>query len=302
MQTTPRVKFDDRSLYLLSTDPRKLKIGRNGITLTIPGIGKVNYKSEETGRRQGEEVIAWVQPRRPDVLTCTTLDKKKVFTIERYNPVDAFNCDREEFAIEDAKVSAHNGYAVERYRTLVATLSSSHSGRTGAALFAVDRRTTELGREMEQQQAVVTAKRDDRKRLHETIERKSARAGISSRLVRKSADVPQALDKLRAAREAVSKKLREAESSGGGDSVAVKTYVLTDDASSQPLSPQQRTGIYWRLYDAANAAQPGLNRFAVTTKALGYVKKITEMTDTEFRKVCHIFESIAKKANNGESQ
>jgi len=72
-----------------------------------------------------------------------------------------------------------------------------------------------------------------------------------------------------------------------------KVFVL--DAPAEPLTPKQRNGMYWRLWKAAEAAQPGVNRFALTSRVLGRVKKITEMTDEEFLKVCHVFESIAKK-------
>lgn len=57
----------------------------------------------------------------------------------------------------------------------------------------------------------------------------------------------------------------------------------------------KRYGIYWQLWKAAEAAKPGLNAFAIMTNALGSVKKITEMNDKEFRKVCHVLESIAGK-------
>lgn len=72
-----------------------------------------------------------------------------------------------------------------------------------------------------------------------------------------------------------------------------KTYVL--DAPTKPLTPEQRNGMYWRLWKAAEAARPDTNRFAVTRRVIGCVKKITDMTDEEFLKVCHVFESIAKK-------
>lgn len=72
-----------------------------------------------------------------------------------------------------------------------------------------------------------------------------------------------------------------------------KVFVL--DGPAKPLTPRQRNATYWQLFNAAKSVQPGLNPFALTTGAIGSVKKIAEMTDKEFRKVCHIFESIAKK-------
>jgi hypothetical protein len=74
-----------------------------------------------------------------------------------------------------------------------------------------------------------------------------------------------------------------------------KTYTLT--APAAPLTAEQRNGMYWRLWKGAEAAQPGLRRFAITSRVLGRVKKIAQMTDEEFLKVCHAFESIAKKGS-----
>ena len=80
---------------------------------------------------------------------------------------------------------------------------------------------------------------------------------------------------------------------GSSPATAKKVFVLDEPAA--PLTPKQRNGMYWRLWKAAEAASPGLNRFALTSRVLGCVKKIEQMTDEEFLKVCHVFESIAKK-------
>jgi hypothetical protein len=74
---------------------------------------------------------------------------------------------------------------------------------------------------------------------------------------------------------------------------AGKTYTL--NGAAKPLTIAQRNGMYWRLWKAAAAAQPDLNRFALTSRALGRVIKIAQMTDEQFLKICHVFESIAKK-------
>lgn len=81
----------------------------------------------------------------------------------------------------------------------------------------------------------------------------------------------------------------------------MKSYTLDSSSVSKPLSPAQRNAMYWRAWNEAETAQPGLNRFAVTTRVLGRVKKITELTDEEFLKLIHAFESAAKKANNSET-
>jgi hypothetical protein len=78
-------------------------------------------------------------------------------------------------------------------------------------------------------------------------------------------------------------------------------YILKGP-SPQALSPKQRNAIYWRAWNAAERAQPGLNRFAITARICGHVKKIQELSDEEFRKIVHAFESIAKRSEKIRNQ
>jgi hypothetical protein len=73
---------------------------------------------------------------------------------------------------------------------------------------------------------------------------------------------------------------------------AAKTYTLT--APAPVLTPKQRNGIYWRLWKAAEKADQRADRIAITHRVLGRVVRIKDMTDEQFTKVVHVFESIAK--------
>jgi hypothetical protein len=70
-----------------------------------------------------------------------------------------------------------------------------------------------------------------------------------------------------------------------------------DAPPPEPLTPAQRNAIYWRAWNTAEKARPGLNRFSITHRVLGRVKKITEMSDDEFRKLVRAFGHIAKKSD-----
>ncbi|MBA3960846.1 MAG: hypothetical protein H0X40_02960 [Chthoniobacterales bacterium] len=178
LQTTPLARFDDKSLWLLSNNPQKVKISqRNGIMLTIPGVGKVRYIGDETGARAGESVLAWVNARRPDVLCCTTLDKKDVFTVPRYNELDD-RIDASNFAEENAKTAAHDRYAVERYRTLKNSLSQKHYRPV-----IVDRWTRETGEKMALQNREVTARQKEKTQLDASLNRRARAAQLPSALV-----------------------------------------------------------------------------------------------------------------------
>lgn len=76
----------------------------------------------------------------------------------------------------------------------------------------------------------------------------------------------------------------------------MKQYTL--DSSSKPLAPEQRNAIYWRLWKAAEEAKPESNRFAITQRVVGRIKKIDELTEEEFLKLMRVFERIAKKNNS----
>jgi transposase len=74
----------------------------------------------------------------------------------------------------------------------------------------------------------------------------------------------------------------------------MKEFVL-DTPAPEPMSAAQRNAIYWRLWKAAEEAQPGANRFAITTRVLGRVKKIEELAEEEFLKLMRAFEKIAQQ-------
>ena len=204
LQSTPLTRFDDSSLWLLSVDPQKCTISRrHGIQLTLPKIGRVRYVGAETGRRAGEQVLAWVNPRRPDVLCCTTLDKREVFTLERYNPLEG-RVDAANFDAEDAKIQAHNAHAAERYRTLKNTLGKHHYGQ----LF-VDRWTRRTGVEMRDQQQKITERQRDEERLHRDISKKARRAGLSAIVVPHTRENLESLDDYATARAKLKEKINQ---------------------------------------------------------------------------------------------
>jgi hypothetical protein len=76
---------------------------------------------------------------------------------------------------------------------------------------------------------------------------------------------------------------------------AMKEFQL--DTPSKPLSAQQRNAIYWRAWNAAEKAQPRLNRFAITCRVVGRVKKIADLTDDELAKLVRAFGKIAKRSD-----
>jgi hypothetical protein len=152
LQSEPRQNFDERCLYLLAHDRRKVTVGRNGITLQI-GKKRFNYKDEQTGQRVGEAVLAWFNPAKPDLLACTDLKQRELFVVERSFEIPAVDASAEELAREQRLCAAHNGYATELYRIVRNTLPASAFRRN-----LVDAKTARLGIEMGAKTAAVTTK------------------------------------------------------------------------------------------------------------------------------------------------
>ena len=74
-----------------------------------------------------------------------------------------------------------------------------------------------------------------------------------------------------------------------------RTYTLKPSAAPEQ-SAAQRTAIYWRLWNELEKAKPGLDRFALTRRAIGRVCKPGEMTAEEFAQVLRVFSAIARDA------
>ena len=200
----PRIRYQTELLYFLASDVRKLKVGRNGITITI-GKNRFNYKGEETGRRQGTYVYAWFNPQRPETLPCTTdLNGREVFTLERSYDTPGVDASPEQLIEENRKIAAHNSYAPSLYRVVKNSLPV-----TAFRTFHGVGTAVRLGTEMESQQKKVTERQKSAERLRRDIARRSRRAGIAPILVPMSPDSLESLDEYAEARAALKQKALE---------------------------------------------------------------------------------------------
>lgn len=280
------VQLGEKTRYLLAHHKLKLRARRDGITLR-PSLGGGTYCNETTGRFAGQDVLVWCNPEELDYIAVTSLDRKQgPFVVPRLEPLPAIDASAEQMRRNAEQIDTHNAHARTSYR-LISPHLVAHTFRKVLS----DASTLAAGERLEEEVQRVKAGQNRTKRNASRIQRLSRElnmrpAGAVNGTTLDS--VAEGFDLIAEARE-----LRSAQKNNGSEASEAKTYVL--EAPAKPLTLPQRTGIYWRLLKAAQAAQPGLNRFAVTTRAIGRVKKIAEMTDKEFRKVCHILESIAKK-------
>jgi len=200
----PRIRYHAELLYFLASDVRKLKIGRNGVTIAI-GKKRFNYKGQETGKRQGVFVYAWFNSQRPGTLACTTdLSGSEVFTLERSYDMPAVDASPEQLADENRKIAAHNGYAPALYHVVKNSLPQNAFRGFLRADTAV-----RLGAAMESQQMEVSERQKSAARLRRDIARKSKRAGLSPVLVPVSPDSLDSLEEYAEEWAALEKKAQE---------------------------------------------------------------------------------------------
>jgi hypothetical protein len=199
-----RIRHEAELLYFLASDVRRLKIGRNGITIRI-GKNDFNYKNEETGPRQGEIVYAWFNSLRPETLPCTIdLSGLGLFVVERSYDLPAVDASHEELGAENRKIAAHNGYAPALYHVVKNSLRS-RAFRSLVESHAAVRLGSEIGA---QQEAADERQKADQ-RLRASIARRSKRAGISPVLVPVSSDSLESLGEFEKAQAALEQKAEE---------------------------------------------------------------------------------------------
>jgi hypothetical protein len=75
-----------------------------------------------------------------------------------------------------------------------------------------------------------------------------------------------------------------------------KTYIL-DSAPAVLPTP----GKYWALWQRVEQCQPGLNRHALTQKAIGDHPKPQDMTGAELQKMIDVFSAILRQSAQSQA-
>ncbi len=292
--------------YLLASEESAQTVTNEGISLQIGRFRHHYCGSEQLGALIGEKVRVRFNPEMPELVTVSHIASdptaQNPFAVPLFEKVRAHDATAEEFSRARADQKRFVSYGRALYRELApkANVTIRRSDLGSVSL----RGAGEAHNRLERESIELSADRDA---ARGTIDKLAARNNLSidPAKVRRPARVAKhlsAVDELRAKIRATEAAESSAVSAGvacdalvavNSDSSSGKVYVL--DSPTKPLTPQQRNGMYWRLWKAAEAAQPGLNRFSLTSRVLGRVIKITQMTDEQFLKICRVFETIAKK-------
>lgn len=169
----PLAKLPESCLYMLARDTRRVRIGRNGITLP-KSLGGGNYRNEITGQLQGREVNIYFDLEMPELLSIVSDDRRQIFTVPIAPTCPAHDATPGDMAAAQASVAAHTKFARQR----ISQLRSEYMPPT-RGLIHVDSRTSALGREMQAQKEKAIAQQTTRKRIQTRTTAAARKAGLS---------------------------------------------------------------------------------------------------------------------------
>jgi hypothetical protein len=174
----PRIRLSGSSRHLLATHKMRVRSGRNGISFRF-GKEQFTYKSYETGRLRGEELIVWFNVENPSVISVTNLkeDPRTLFTVEREIRVPGMDAPPEVLEAALAQNEAHEAYRKGLYRAVSQNFSTGFAGRMFRQNL-IDHKTAEIGNAMREQHAQIKRQKIEKKKRAAAIERKAARLGI----------------------------------------------------------------------------------------------------------------------------
>jgi hypothetical protein len=176
----PRIRLGASCRHLLATHKMRVRSGRNGISFRF-GKEQFTYKSFETGRLIGQELIAWFNVENPSAISVTNLkeDPQSLFTVEREIKVPGMDAPPEVLEAAIAQNEAHEAYRKGLYRAVSQNFSSGFAGRMFRQNL-IDHKTAETAAAMEEHQATIKRKRAQEKKRRKSIEKTAARLGIAS--------------------------------------------------------------------------------------------------------------------------
>jgi undecaprenyl pyrophosphate synthase len=128
----------------------------------------------------------------PETLTCTDLDQKNPFCVERAKPQSAFDATPEDLAEEMGRVEAHQEYGKTLYWTSRNVLNSHHFIPTVA-----DAATLEIGETIATQRKQIATRQEETQRRVRTNRALIEKEGLRRELIDAPTDVVQSIKRLR---------------------------------------------------------------------------------------------------------
>jgi hypothetical protein len=169
----PQTKLDGACSYLLATHRRPVRVTKNGIRLALPGKRIFTYRNQDTGRLIGQNVLAWFNPERADIITITDLNRQNAFAIARSQAVPAYDAPPEMLSREMALAAGHNSYAKTYYRELKAKFAPKFRRNL------VDPDVQHLGVEVRKNEAALNTRITEERQTVSKSQKAARRLGIT---------------------------------------------------------------------------------------------------------------------------
>jgi hypothetical protein len=195
----PRIRLDRSCRHLLASHKMRVRCGRNGISFRL-GKEQFTYKSYETGRLIGQELIVWFNVENPSLISVTNLkeDPQTLFTVEREIKVPGMNAPPEMLDAALAQNEAHEAYRKGLYRAVSQNFSTGFAGRMFRQNL-IDHKTAETAAAMEKQEAAIKRKRAQERKRRKAIEKAAARLGIAPGVMSERPGAEEGLKQMSAA-------------------------------------------------------------------------------------------------------
>ena len=146
----PPVKFSPQCRYLLANHKRPVRVLSKGIL-----IDKGYYYGAGIAGRQGQTLLAWIDPETPEFITVTDMNRKNAVTVPRALDVPAMDATADQLAAAHRQIAEFTGHTKARYRILKAARPVVFRD------MVADRDTVELGVQIDgQREALEAAQRE----------------------------------------------------------------------------------------------------------------------------------------------
>jgi hypothetical protein len=175
----PRIRLNRSCRHLLASHKMRVRCGRNGISFRF-GKEQFTYKSYETGKLIGQELVVWFNIENPSTIAVTNLKEnpQSLFTVEREIKVPGMDAPPEVLEAALAQNEAHEAYRKGLYRAVSQNFSTGFAGRMFRQNL-IDHKTAETAAAMREQQAAIKQRQTQERKRRKAIEKTAARLGIA---------------------------------------------------------------------------------------------------------------------------
>jgi hypothetical protein len=303
LQRRPVRQLPAEARYLLATHKKPVRVHQHGIKIKI-GKETMLFANEHTGKLIGQEVLAFYNVDFPELLTVSDLNRENYFSVKRLL-LPAMSATRDQFAEVNAAIKGHMRHARTVYGNMdhevVATITRDNSHTE---------QEKELGLFHNKEEAAAKEEKSTRTRKLRKIQ---AAAGVNGATVGAHVRNPdRVLQGIELEQQMRARLAAKQDGVNGSAEVAApraakpaapslatnggkKVYTL-NSAPACTASVEQLRRTYWSVWNRFEKSETGADRHGLTRKALGYIKRVNDMSAEELNKAIAVFTAAARAA------